>query len=78
MSSRRLLPEAAYDFFTHDGRDGEMGPDRDTLVEAQADARRIRKGLVSWKRCVITLEWSMSEKKIARLLRATRLKGTDK
>ncbi len=67
---KRLLPEAAYDFWAVDDRDGETGPKRDTLAEARADVRRWRSKELSYKRCVICLEWEVNERKVLRLLQA--------
>ncbi len=68
MSRRRTLPEAAYDFWATDGRDGERGVVRDTLLAARADVRKWRRTLVPWSRCVIHVEWEVSEMKVLRLL----------
>ena len=68
MSVRRILPEAAYDFWAHDGRDGERGAMRDTAAEARADVKRIRATLDHWKRAAIQLQWAVNERKVLRLL----------
>lgn len=65
---RRLLPATAYDFWAEDGRDGERGHIRDTLVDARADAKWWRAKLESWQRCVITVEWGLNERKVLALL----------
>ncbi len=65
---RRLLPEAAYDFWAYDGRDGERGPTRDTIAAAKVDMRRLRGLLPSYERCVITVEWKLNERKLLTLL----------
>lgn len=64
----RLLPESAYDFFTHDGRDGEIGAMRDTLAEARTDARKLRAALPSYKRPAIEVCWHVNERKVLLLL----------
>lgn len=61
--SRRKLPEEFYDFFVHDGRDGEEWGPFDTLARARVEARARRKPLESYTRCVITIRWSLSEEK---------------
>lgn len=65
---RRILPEAAYDFWAEDGRDGEQGASRDTMAEARVDAKAWRATLSSWQRCVITVEWKVNERKVLALL----------
>lgn len=71
MAKRRLLPEAAYDFWARDGRDGEEGRRRDSLAFARRDARRWKATILdSWRRCVITVEWAVNERKVLRLLAA--------
>jgi len=65
---RRALPESAYDFYTHDGRDGELGPTRDTFEEAKRDQKSIREKLAVWQRCTIEVCWELCEKKILRLI----------
>ena len=72
---RRILPEAAYDFWAEDGRDGEARPVRDTLAEAKKDAKAWRAGMKDWQRCVITVEWEVNEKKVLALLRSGLTKG---
>ena len=67
--ARRLLPEAAYDFFAYDNRDGEEGEVRDTLKEAQADVKAWRKTLDVWRRPVIEVCWRHNERKILALLK---------
>lgn len=68
---RRLLPEAAYDFWAHDARDGENRPKRDTMAEAQLEVREWRKALDPWKRSCIYVEWRVNERKVLRLLGGT-------
>jgi len=71
--SRRLLPEAAYDFWVCDGRDGETTPRRDTIAEARKDrARFIRAQVVpAYMRCCFTVEWCVNERKVLCLLSGT-------
>lgn len=66
--ARRLLPEAAYDFWAYDCRDGEKRPKRDTFAEALAEVKHWRKALDSWKRSCIYVDWKINEKKVLRLL----------
>ena len=68
MSKRRLLPEAAYDFWAEDDRDGETTPKRDTLAEAKADQKAQRARFSSWSRGCIQLRWAVNERKVLRLL----------
>ena len=68
MAKCRLLPEAAYDFFTRDGRDGEEGERRDTMAEAREDARKLRAAMPSYKRPAIEVWWRINERKVLRLL----------
>ena len=65
---RRTLPESAYDFYARDGRDGELGKTRDTLAEAQADARAMRAPLTSYQRPAIEVCWRVNERKVMRML----------
>lgn len=67
---RRILPEAAYDFWAEDSRDGERLPIRDTLSEARKDAAERRASLEFWRRCVISVEREVNERKVLRLLKA--------
>ncbi len=73
-TKKRILPEAAYDFWAHDGRDGEEGPRRDTLAEARADARAMRKVARSKPHVFfshqIWVAWAVNERKVLRLLAA--------
>lgn len=68
MRGGRILPEAAYDFWARDGRDGEVGWTRDTLAAAKADVKDWRAKLKSWQRPCIELVWSVNERKVLRLL----------
>ena len=70
--SRRKLPDAAYDFWAVDSRDGERRPIRDTLAEAKADAAKWRNGLSSWNRCCISVDWQVNEGKVSRIVRCLR------
>ncbi len=72
MSRRRILPEAAYDFWARDGRDGERSHVCDTLRDARAVTKEWRATLDAWNRCVITVGWEVSERKVLRLLRTNR------
>lgn len=78
MAKRRLLPEAAYDFWVRDGRDGETSTRRDTLAEAQADAKRWRKTVDPWRRSVFEIRWAVNETKVLRLLRSAHVQGEPK
>lgn len=69
---RRLLPEAAYDFFARDSYDNERGPIRDTLAEAQDDVRMMRSRIDSWNRSRIQCVSRLNERKIAKLLKGKR------
>jgi len=66
------LPEAAYDFWARDGRDGEESPKRDTLAEGNAEVKymadRFSAHGKTWVRACITLEWAVNERKVLRLL----------
>jgi hypothetical protein len=70
--ARRLLPEAAYDFWALDGRDGEKGPLRATLKAARKDARDMRREARKKPHIFfssqIWVEWSVNEEKVRRLL----------
>lgn len=65
----RLLPDMAYDFYAIDIRDGEEGPRRDTLRDAQRDAVKMRAPLERWRR-FISVEWELNERKVLSLLDA--------
>lgn len=68
MSRKRLLPEAAYDFWVRDGRDGEERSRRHSLADALSDQRAWRATIRKWQRCCITVEWAVNERKVLRLL----------
>lgn len=68
MGKRRLLPEAAYDFWAVDCRGGERGSVRNTIAEARKDARAMRAPLEWYQRRVIEVWWRVSERKVLRLL----------
>ncbi len=65
---KRTLPEAAYDFFTEDGYDGEETGPFDTLAEAKQECRCLRAALPSYERPRIQVTWRLSEAKIRRML----------
>jgi hypothetical protein len=71
MNRRRILPEAAYDFWAEDGYDGEKGPVRDSLAHARSDAKVWRADSVKWKRCRIKVWWRVNERKVLALLNHT-------
>lgn len=69
---RRLLPDACYDFYAVDGRDGERwGPYR-TINEAQSERKRRRAGMDSWMRPAVYLESEVNERKVLAVIRAAR------
>ena len=69
MAERRWLPEAAYDFWALDGRDGDKGWTRDTLAAAKLDAKTWRAKLKSYQRPCIQVVWAVNERKVLALLR---------
>jgi hypothetical protein len=70
------LPDAAYDFWALDGRNGETGPRRATIADARKDARAMRR--VARARphvffaCQIWVEWALNERKVLSLLTEVR------
>lgn len=71
-TGRRLLPESCYDFWAHDGRDGEVGPIRATLKAARKDARDMRREARRRPHVFfavqIWVEWEVNERKVLWLL----------
>ena len=76
--AKRILPEAAYDFYARDGRDGETGPMRSTIHAARKDAREMRGNLPSYSRCVIEVIWCVNETKVLKLLQRRRARKRKK
>jgi hypothetical protein len=75
VAARRLLPEAAYDFWARDGRDGEEGPRRESIAAARSDKATwpVRH---AYQRSAITVEWAVNERKVLALLRQSATRET--
>lgn len=69
VGKRRLLPDACYDFFVVDGRDGERWGPFDTPHKASRESKRLRGGVDHWNRCVFKLIHEVNERKVLALLR---------
>lgn len=71
MAKRRLLPEAAYDFWCRDSRDGEVTPRVDTMAEARVELRERRSRVRRWwMRSAWQIQWGVNERKVLVLLQA--------
>lgn len=65
---KRLLPEAAYDFWVEDCRDGMESHKMGTLAEAKAEKNILLK---SWRArfpCQLDIRWQVNEHKVLYLL----------
>jgi hypothetical protein len=68
MSAKRKLPEAAYDFWVEDCRDGQKSYTYDTMEEAQ----RAKRGFIKeWRArfaCQLEILWRVNEDKVLALI----------
>jgi hypothetical protein len=69
VRAKRLLGDAAYDFYARDGRDGMLYGPFDTPGARDKKILALRKNLDEWQRCVIEPRHAISEAKVLKLLR---------
>jgi hypothetical protein len=67
-AKQRKLPEAAYDFWVRDCRDGQESYTVDTLKEAKTDKRRFVKEWRAMFACQLDIRWRINEDKVLALI----------
>lgn len=71
---KRLLPEAAYDFWVEDCRDGMESHMLDTLKEAKAEKRILVKSWRAQFACQLDIRWRVNEHKVLDLIEGAKKK----